>query len=481
MTKVFLPLVLAVMAAATQAEPANNSTLKTHSCHIKGVSEPLRCARVQVPAHYDKTDTASNTAMLDLHITIAPAIRENAAPDPLFILAGGPGQAGTDVLPLMDRAFKKIRQNRDLVFIDQRGTGRSGKLVCKDYEHIGDLPLPEQEAAMDACLLAIEGDKSAYTTENSAHDLDRIRIALGYEQINIWGGSYGTRLGQTYARLFEGKTRSLILDSVAAPEQILGIWGQDAQHSLDAMFAHCAADSACKQAFPDLEMQWSEVQERVAHSDFQIDMVHPRTGVKSREFLSYRAFSETVRTALYGSESSALLPLAITRAHGHDWQPFVQMAYASSDWSTQSMAFGMTLSVVCAEDMPLLTEAIKVQEMSASFLRGGVVADWPRYCSLMKIAPVKTVALSAIERPVLLLSGALDPVTPPHRADSAMKHMSKAQHLIAKNVGHIVSHQGCAPKLLKDFIDKPDDKLDGKCLDEVALPPFSIGNIGSAP
>ncbi len=461
---------------AASAHAATGAVQVGDSCHLNGIEEGLRCTRISVPLDYQHEDGDS----VSLHVTVAPSIKENAKPDPLFVLAGGPGQAGSEIVMLLEHAFSKVRQNRDIIFIDQRGTGRSGKLLCAQADQIDELPSSQQEDAIKQCLREIPGNKNHYSTDNAARDIDRVRAALGYQTINVWGGSYGSRLAQAYARWFPANTRALLLDGVASPQQLVGLWGADAQASLDAMFAHCAADSACTQTFPQLKTQWQQLLQSLSGDQFRLRVTHPRTGKTLDDVMPLAAFVETIRTMLYSASAQARMPLVISRAAEGDWGPFAQMAYSSSDFSTQSMAFGLTFSVLCGEDIYRIDNAMLAQD-EKSFLRATTIKQWIALCPLLSITRRDTPATDIIDAPTLLLSGALDPVTPPTRAEQAMQFIKTSQHFIAPNVGHIVSNSGCADRLLKQFVDDPTQALDGKCLTEIPLPSFVLSNAGAAP
>lgn len=447
------------------------------SCHLPNHEDPLRCVSVVVPIDYAN----ASGDQLTLHVTVAPAFRELAKPDPLFVLAGGPGQAGSDIVSLLERAFKRVRATRDIVFIDQRGTGKSGKLSC-DFDQLDDnLNEAEQEKFIADCLGNLNAPLQHYTTASAARDLDAVRQALGYGQINVWGGSYGTRLGQAYARAFPEQVRALVLDSVAAPEQILGAWGEDADHALEAVFQHCEQDRDCRERFPQLRVDFRILADNVASGSTQLSFTHPRTTKPTAFVLPYASFAETIRTMLYSTDTAARIPFLISESNKGNWKPFVAQMFAQSDWSADSMAVGLTMAVICAEDMPRLTPARIDQETAASFLKGLQVKQWPRWCEHIKVPAVNYREPTPLATPTLLLEGALDPVTPPARAVQAMQSLSNAQLVVVKNAGHIVSHLGCAPKLLREFIDTPALKLDASCVDEIPLPPFVISAAGPTP
>lgn len=462
-------LLLPICSAIAAKEPGT-------SCHLPNHEHPLRCVAMDVPLDY-----GSPGERLSLHVTVAPALRETAQPDPLFVLAGGPGDSGSEIIVLLDSAFRRVHATRDIVFIDQRGTGRSGKLGCKDLPDLGTVSESEDEKALFDCLQKLAKPYRHYSTATAVRDLDEVRKALGYRQVNIWGGSYGTRLGQAYARSFPGNVRSLVLDSVTSPEQILGVWGKDAQASLDAMFARCDGDEGCKQTFPNLRAQFQSLLQTVESGQTKLQFPHPRTAKPMSFTVTRTTFVETIRTALYSTEMTAQLPFLIKQASEGDWQPLLAQLYAQRDGSQEITAYGLTVAVLCAEDTPRFTPDIIAAERKNSFLKGLEVEQWLRLCPAVSVPETKYRPPQAIDSPVLLFSGALDPVTPPHRAETARRHMTHSQHVVGANLSHGVSHLGCGPRLLREFLDAPDRPVAGSCLSEIPLPPFMLTAAGPQP
>jgi pimeloyl-ACP methyl ester carboxylesterase len=450
----------------------------TAVCHLPGHAEPLQCASIDVPLDPERPDGAT----LPLHVTIAPAVRERADADPLYVLAGGPGQAGSDIVFLLDRAFARVRATRDIVLIDQRGSGRSGRLGCDDPVLL-DFPDDDtMRERMAACVAAFDDRLLVhYSTDAAAADIEQVRRALGHGRINVWGGSYGTRLAQAYARRHPQSVRTLLLDSVAAPEQVIGLLGDDPQRALDASFARCAADAACAARFPDLATRFEALAERVRRDGVDLSLRHPRSAEPIRLRLSPARFVETIRAALYSPQYAARLPFVLDRAETGDWQPFAALLSVQADGGGDAMAFGLTLAVLCAEDIAHASAGDIDDDVLRSFLRGSFMQTFVDGCPLIGSPLGARPRLDPIEVPVLLLSGALDPVTPPSRAESAARHMARPQHLVAAHAGHGVSHLGCAPRLLRQFLDAPDAALDGRCLDAIPLPSPMLGPAGPQP
>ncbi|MDP3671565.1 MAG: alpha/beta fold hydrolase [Telluria sp.] len=462
-------------APAAQALPIN---AQGRSCHLPGSEEALRCVSVPVALDYK----APGAAKLNLHVTVAPAFREAARPDPLFVLAGGPGQAGSDLLPLLDIAFRKVRATRDIVFIDQRGTGLSGKLDCDNDPADERMSEAQADAAARACIASIKQPFAAYTTEAAARDIEQVRLALGYNKINLWGGSYGTRLGQAYARAFPAALRSMILDGVAAPDQIVTAGGRDAQSALDTLFAQCAADAACNKAYPALRAEFSSVSARVAGGQVKLDIPDPRTAQPLRLTMTSSRFLGTVHSILYSPFDSRRLPFLIHNAFQGRWAPFVARSNTANDFSLNgAIAPLLYLSVVCAEDYPRLTPQLLAADTEGSFMSAPVTARVAALCDVIKVPAVAYRAPARIDAPALLLSGALDPVTPPRRAEAAAKSMAHAQQLVVAHAGHGISHLGCAPRLLREFLDQPQQAVAAECLKEIPAPTFQLGSAGPQP
>ncbi|WP_296944730.1 alpha/beta fold hydrolase [uncultured Massilia sp.] len=478
-TSLILGVLLAAAIPAAQAapppEPAPAPAAQTRTCHLPGVEEALRCLKLPVVLEPGKPGT------LALHVTIAPALRQGARPDPLFVLAGGPGQAGSDVLGLLSTAFKRVRPTRDIVFIDQRGTGLSGRLECKsNLDEDVKLTDDQVDAELKRCIAASKAPFAAYTTANAANDIEAVRRALGYGKINLWGGSYGTRLAQAYARAWPDSVRALVLDGVAAPDQVIPAGGRDGQAALDKLFEQCALDAPCRKAYPNLRADFAALVARLDAAPLKLNLPDPRTAQPVDTTMTSARLLDTARNMLYAPADARRLPFLVDSAARGRWQPFVARRNLAADFSAEgSPATLLHLAVVCAEDMPRFTPALVASD--ASPLTRALGQRMPGMCAAMNVPPVPYKEPTPIAAPALLLSGALDPVTPPHRAASAARFMPHAQSVTVTNVGHGVSQLGCAPRLLRTFLDQPGAKLDAACLEEIPPPTFQLGSAGPQP
>jgi pimeloyl-ACP methyl ester carboxylesterase len=470
-------LLLGAALGLLLAPPAYSAAgVVARGCHLPDAEEALRCVTVPVALDY----TRPRGDALKLHVTVAPAFREAARPDPVFVLAGGPGQAGSDVLPLLSGAFKRTRATRDIVFIDQRGTGRSGKLDCPtppDQDILGD---DQADALLKACIASSKASFPAYTTEAAARDIEQVRRALGYGKINVWGGSYGTRLAQAYARAFPSAVRSLVLDGVAAPDQVIPAGARDSQDALDKLFGACERDAGCRKAYPALKAEFAALVDKVAAGGVKLSLPDPRTARPVRFTISSARFLGTVHNMLYSPGDARRLPFLVHSAHQGNWAPFVARQNLMSDFGVDgSTALLLHLAVVCAEDVPRMTPQLLASD--AGVLTKPLVRRIGPLCGAMKVPAVPLAAPARIDAPALLLSGALDPVTPPHRAQAAARYMANAQQVVVANAGHGVSQLGCASRVLRNFLDHPDRKVNALCLSEIPAPTFQLGSAGPQP
>jgi pimeloyl-ACP methyl ester carboxylesterase len=464
-----LGLLLARSAGAAEAMAAK-------SCHLPDSEEALRCVTVPVALDYAKPQGEQ----LKLHVTVAPAFRESARPDPVFVLAGGPGQAGSDVLPLLTGAFKRTRATRDIVFIDQRGTGRSGKLDCPTPPDQDTLSDEQADALVESCIASSKAKFADYTTAAAARDIEQVRRALGYDKINVWGGSYGTRLAQAYARAFPSSVRSLVLDGVAAPDQVIPAGARDAQAVLDKLFDTCERDAGCHKAYPALKAEFKALVDKVEAGGVKLSLPDPRTARATSITMSSARFLGTVHNMLYAPRDARSLPFLIHSAFQGNWAPFVARQNLMSDFGVDgSTALLLHLAVVCAEDVPRMTPQLVAGD--AGVLTKPLVRRIGPLCSQMKVPAVPYATPARIEAPALLLSGALDPVTPPHRAGTAARYMARAQQVVVANAGHGVSQLGCSARVLREFFDHPDRKVNASCLSEIPAPTFQLGSAGPQP
>lgn len=477
--------VLALAACSTAALPAATPRLLLEDCVIAG-DVKAQCGEWAVPE--DRAATGGVT--ITLKVVIVPAVSRNPQPDPLFLFAGGPGQAATEAFTPLLGALERIQQDRDLVLIDQRGTGENNPLTCPDSDET-PLTLTEDESqqvyigGLRECLEQIKGDPRWYTTENAARDFDDVRAALGYEQINLYGVSYGTRMAQTYLKLFPERVRAVILDGVVPQAEALGIEvAADAQRALEMLFARCEADEACRAAFPNLRAEFENVLNTLQAEAPVITANHPTTGQPMELRLTRSGAASTIRLLSYAPETAALLPLLIHQAAQKDYTMLAAQLLAVSDDLSASISGTLNASVLCAEDAPFITPEQAARLNANTYLGDLQTAQFETLCAVWPHGTVSGDFKQPVQSsvPVLLLSGEADPVTPPSNADEVARALPNSLHVVAPGQGHNVLMRGCLPRVAADFIEAGTVQgLNVACVQAIAPMPFFVDLTGPKP
>jgi pimeloyl-ACP methyl ester carboxylesterase len=415
---------------------------------------------------------------------VVPSIRQIPEPDPFVILVGGPGQAATiDALPLIP-FFQDIRRDRDILLVDQRGTGKLSPFDCEfdDAEIAGntELLLEMQTRYLEDCLAAIDAEPEYYTTDIAVQDLDAIRNYLGYSQFNLWGVSYGTRVALAYLKYFPDNTRTVVIDGVAPPGVLPLEAARDGTRALQNVFALCAAETTCASAFPNLESLYDELVDRYA-TPVQINLPDPKTGAAKSLELQTSIIQGSLFTLLYSRETTRLIPFFIRQLS----QGNFQMLTAIPGTET-GVNIGMHYSVICSEDLPRLSQedlAVAAEDGSV-FVYDMLVLPRIEGC---KVWPSRTLdaeffAPVVSDKPVLIFSATQDPVTPRRWGDQVAATLSNSRHFVVDGIGHGVFAYGCAVNLIAELVDSGRiDGLDGGCLDELGARPFFLNPGGSAP
>lgn len=471
---------LFLSACAPQSAPAApRPSIPLEKCALvspRGTQTDARCGVLTVLE--DRANPGGR--QIDLNIAVIPAIKRNPDPDPLFLLAGGPGQSAIETFPSLLPLLYDIHESRDIVLVDQRGTGKSNPLRCLDME---DETLTDEQALeqLKTCPQRLEADPRFYTTEVAMTDLDQVRAALGYETINLYGASYGTRAALTYLRLFPQRVRTVMLDAVVEADFVMFMDAAvDGQAALDAFFARCAADPACHEAFPSLEQEFGDVLARLEQNPAEITIPHPLTNRPLELTVTPRLLTNMVFSTLYVPDLVATLPVSIHAAYTEEnYVPLVSATFMVN----AGLYDGMFYAVTCTEDALLINpqEAARRGAESVFIDRtidfAAVCAEWPKgEVSAGFRAPVQS------DVPVLILSGEADPITPPYHAEKAAESLSNDLHIIFPGMGHGNLASRCVANILRDFIQAGSlAGLDTSCAANIQPPPFFVDFSGPRP
>lgn len=480
------PLVLKREDPAAGSAPGSTAGLtrgkiKLDSCNTS--NQPPSLTKDAVCGKYEVFEDRATRAgrKIALNMLILPALSAKPSPDPVFVLAGGPGQAAVSVAKTAGDYLVTLHRDRDLVFIDQRGTGESNPLNCarggnKD-EMAGFFAQSGNLDGLRECRAQLEknADLTQYTTSIAMDDLDEVRAALGYDKINLHGGSYGTFAALVYIRQHGDHVRSAILEGVSPVEAKIYLpFAKGVEHSLERVFADCAADKDCNAAFPNLRAEFKELASKLEKKPATFESTNPITGKREAITLSRDIFGEQVRTLLYFPIYWRWLPVLIHEANKENSGPFASIAYANIRGIGDQLATGMSFSVVCSEDVPAITASEIKQSTDGTFygdyrIRTAMKAceQWPKG----KVAPAFNEPVKS-NVPVLMISGDLDPVAPPQAAAGALRFLPNGRQITIANTGHFFRFE-CVDKLYAEFIKKGSAKgLDDSCVRDIERPPF---------
>lgn len=466
--------------------------IEFESCVLTAVGLPrpteAQCATVAVP----EDPAAPGGRTIDLALAWIPADAEPEA-DPVFLIAGGPGQSARESYPAVSSAFRDIARSRHILLLDQRGTGASNPLFCPEFGageealEIAGISAEQMREYAASCRdeLQEKADLRFYTTAEAVFDLEFVRQAIGAEQVNLIGVSYGTRVAQQYAKAHPEHVRTLLLDGIVPATLVLG--GEHAvnlESMLEQHFERCREMPACVEALGDPREKLATVAQRLRAGGLApVRYRDPTSGEWREEEPVYEHLAAVLRMYAYSPLTAAALPLVVHQAEAGDYAALLAMASMMMRQLAGQMATGMHNSVICTEDADEL--ALSADEAAANTVLGGDFADlllaqcevWPR-----GTLPEDFRSLLAEDIPVLAISGEYDPVTPPRYGDEVTAALPRGRHLVLAGQGHSVMGIGCMPKLAAQFIEAADAaELDASCLERLAAPPPFSGLYGWEP
>ena len=477
-------LLLTIAWGAALAAPVEASQVPGNgliSCRLEGVEHEAWCGTVSRPL--DPAQPKGRA--IDVHYAVLPALARNRRPDPVFFFAGGPGQSAIDLAGSIGRMMARLGNRRDVVLIDQRGTGRSAPLHCAETPPTQPLALaadPQwQLARLGACRAQLQalphGDLRHYSTWLAVRDVDAVRSALGAVRINLVGASYGTRAALDYMRQFPQAVRRMVLDGVAPPDMVLPASASgDNQAVLDAVLAACEVDASCVARFPALRRNWQALLNSLPR---KVSVTHPFTGQREAFVVNREVILAVLRAPLYSPALTAALPHALSEASHNRFDALFGLASAFSPGRRGRIAEGMHFSVVCSEDLPRLPPASRLPPGPPADFGDSFAVQYTRVCSEWPRAEVPAAFYMLPQATVatLLLSGGADPATPPHHGQRVAEALgAKARHVVVGHAGHGVMTLPCMRDVLFRFIDAPDDeaalKVDADCASKLPRAAF---------
>jgi pimeloyl-ACP methyl ester carboxylesterase len=489
-----LSLVLALPVSADAARTGSPaSRLSLAACDIPkheennpapGETIAVRCGTFAVP----ENRTAGRGRMLPLKVIVIPSLAPRAATKaPIFYLSGGPGQAATEATWL---AGSWHRDEHDVVLVDLRGTGEGTALDCPSGRSDDDpqsflRPYLSQGTGFAACRdeLSKRADLTQYTTTIAMMDVDELRQALGHERIAIEGGSYGTRAAMEYIRLFPGRVHSAVLYSLVPVENRAPLFhARAAQRAYDLMVGQCEAEAPCRAAYPDLKSHASTIMRRLEAQPARVTIPNPATGQTTEVTLTASGFADALRVMLYGIENERRVPLLLSRALAGDYRPFATAGLESNRGFSKAIRTGLLLSFTCAEDTWRIRPEEVGRESAGSFLGSVRVRAQMAACSVWPKGKVPAgYYRPPVSRvPVLLVSGNLDPVTPPEWGEIARRRFPNSVHAVVPGGTHTPTN-ACIEGLARTLFATGSVKgLDPGCVAREPIPPFALPEGGAA-
>jgi pimeloyl-ACP methyl ester carboxylesterase len=450
---------------------------KLKPCRVAGVNEELLCGKLTV---FENRQTRTGRT-IDLNIVVLPAIDQETKAEPLFDLAGGPGVASTNGATFYATEGKEYRQRHDVVLVDQRGTGNSNRLSIsqeKTPQHYLREMYPVDYVKQMRAALQQHADLTQYTTSIAMDDLDDVRAWLGYDRINLFGLSYGTRAALVYLRQHPEHVRTITLLGVAPTYLRMPMYhAQTAERAMNLLLDQCEHDAKCREAFPQILDDWMKVLADLQAAPARVQYPSGDKGTPVSVEIQRDVFAEKIRNFLYGRDKASQIPLIVHEAVHGNFVPFLRQAIGPS--IPDIIADGMYLCVTCAEDVPFIDQAEAAKLNGDNPFGNYRVFQQTRACGMWPRGDIPADFREPVRSnvPALIFSGNFDPVTPPQRGGEVARYLSDGRHVIVPEAAHGIdglTNADCVDKIILEFIEKADAKdLDVSCVDRMVPPPFA--------
>ena len=435
-------LTAGLLAAAPPAgamPPDPHSVLA--SCQEEGLDpaeQTALCATVDVPENPELPDGRQ----IGLNVMVLPATGEHPAPEPLVIFFGGPGEGVVSAAPFVAREYAEVLAVRDVLLVDIRGTGGSGPLRCayQEVHTMLDQFMPFDGVARCVAELSKTADLTRYTTPYVVDDVDHVRELLGYDRVVLQGGSYGTRAVLVYMRRHPDHVAAAELHGTAPTNiHMPQDFARDAQRALDGVIDDCAIDDTCRKAFPHLRAElWQVIRRYQDGHTIPATLADPESGENRTVELTHASFVHGLRYMLYQSSTAAQIPLAIHQAAAGDASIVAQVADNYDRGLSEGISEGLYLALTCTEDLPWIDPEDAIESAAGTFVGELRYRLQTAACSLVPRGELPDGYFEPVrsEIPVLLLTGELDPVTPPYLGDRVAETLPNSLHLVVPYGGH---------------------------------------------
>ncbi len=454
--------------------------LKIEPCFLEEIGEEVLCGTYEVM----ENRRVRKGAKIRLNFIILPAWTLDPAPDPIFIFSGGPGQGSADTVAHYTRHYEKLRWERDIVLVDQRGTGQSNRLHCQRegdpdsaQTYLQDM-FPEDYVKNCRKELAKKANLRYYDTTTAMQDIDSLREALGYEQINVIGASYGSYTGIVYMKYFPERVRSAFLSKIAMPNWTYsGSIAPHTQDALERLLEDCALDPDCAADYPLLSQQLDQVLNQLKQQAAVVWITNPITGAPESVTFTHNNFIHGLRSMLYSTSASKWIPVFIHWAAQGIFSPIAEYTADYLWWVSENIMDGMFLCVTCTETIPYI-DYEEARALAQGTMMGTYRLDQQKNACDWWVRgehPADFHEMPVLDIPALIVSGEIDPVTPPRYAEELAGYLPNSLHVIIPNAGHSHSTvwEDCMDEVVAQFISQGSvAELDVSCVDQHVRPPF---------
>ncbi len=471
-------LLIFVLALSASAQ----GVLESAECVAEPYGYVSRCGYVTLPQDYDNPAAGK----VEIFYTLIKSKGPQAKPDPLVYLVGGPGSSGTQLLETSFRLYlRAFARDRDIIVIDQRGTGLSNPpLYCREVLYRIDEILQSNHAEhaevvleiLRECHRRLSGQNIHFETfhsENNARDIVNVLLSLGYEQWNLVGVSYGSRLALAIMRDHPQYLRSVILDSVYPPQADIYLDSfYSGERALQEVFAACSASATCSERYPNLESVFYNLYHHLNREPELATYSPPQYKTLEIEISGYRLY-DWVFSWLYDVQVIQRIPNLIYDLHQGQIQDVVIFGVAH-EALMRNTSLGMHYTVQCQEEH-ISSNYRDYAGLIAAHPHLSGYLDYPvegsatlqRLCEMWGAEARPDSANKPVESdiPALLLSGNFDPITPPSYADMADETLSISYNYVLPHVGHgVLRSERCAVEIALDFVDNPVREPDSSCI-----------------
>ena len=467
-----LVAVLAGLVACGAASPAPAKTPVLVDCRLPDLEAPARCGELQVPENPERPDGRQIT----ISYAVVPATGDKSLRDPIVPLYGGPGEQVIGEAGYVAKVFAALRERRDILLVDQRGAGRSSALRCRFFDpaapaqSLVDMVPPK---AVETCAreLGADRDLTQYSYLNFAHDLEAVRLALGYSQLNLHAGSYGTRAAQVFMRMYPASVRTALLSGSVPIGSIAPLtMARSAQEAFEDTFDACAADAECRVAYPDLRADFDAML-----AELDAGAVRASIPGATAATLGRGRAVEWLRAKLYRPRNGAEVPWLVHRARKGEWSPFFEGILAQARELDTAYSLGLWLAITCSEDIAYMREEDIAPATTGTYLGDYRVRQQQRACRAWPKARLPANYREPLRTgiPTMFVSGDMDAATPLHFTASMAPGFRNRVEVVMRGQGH-TEWNDCVGVLFRRFVETgAADGIEPAC-PAMPRPPFRI-------